>query len=131
MRGWYREPVQPRHHSNAELQYRKYYGGFNDGKLYAYLHLWVCGDFAYMKHIIGHAQYLKDGIMNGLISYSVRECIGNSQIQWLQYGAWAKGSLGAFKKHSGFYEYAILLDLEGDKELLKYAEQKVRTIWRL
>jgi len=131
MRGWYREPVQPRHHSKEELQYRKYYGGFKDGKLYAYFHFWVCGDSAICKHIIGHAQHLTYGIMNGLISWTVRECIGNSQIRWLIYGTWQKGSLGAFKQHAGFQGYAILLDLEGDQALLKYSERMVKTLWRV
>lgn len=130
MRGWYREPVQPRHDSKEELQYRKYYGGFKDGKLYAYLHYWICGDFAVGRHIIGHAQHLKNGIMNGLISYTVRECIKNSQIRWLYYGAYDEGSLGSFKKHAGFQAYAVLLDLVCDPQLLKYAEHKVSTIWR-
>jgi hypothetical protein len=131
MRGWYREPVQPRHHSKEELLYRKYYGGFKDGKLYTYFHFWVCGDYAIGKHIIGHAQHLKYGIMNGLISYAVRECIENSQIRWLYYGLWSKGSLCTFKQHAGFQGYDILLDLGGEQELLDYSRQKVKTIWRI
>ena len=131
MHGWYIEPVQPRYHSKEELQYRKYYGAFKDGKLYAYFHFWVCGDFAISKHIIGHAQYLKYGIMNGLISFTLRECIGSSQIRWLTYSVVSEGSLGAFKKHAGFQGYAILLDLEGDQELLKYSEHTVKTWWRI
>jgi hypothetical protein len=132
MRGWYREPVQPRHHSKEELQYRKYYGAFKEGKLWAYLHYWICGDFAIIKHIIGHAQHLKYGIMNGLISYTVRECIGNSQIRWLHYGRYTgEFSLNTFKKHAGFQKYAFLFDLEGDQELLKYSEHTVKTWWRV
>ncbi len=132
MRGWYREPVRPRYHSQEELRYRKYYGAFKDGKLYAYFHLYLCGDLAIGKHFLGHAKHLKFGIMNGLISYTVRECIENSQIRWLNYADWQrKGSLNAFKQHAGFQEYAILLDLEGDQDLLRCAAQKVRTIWYL
>ena len=131
MRGWYSKPVQPRHHSNEELRYRKYYGAFQDGKLWAYLHFWICGDIAVYKHIIGHAQHLKYGIMNGLISYSVRKCIENSQIRWLYYGDYEEGPLGSFKKQAGFQEYALLLDLEGDQELLKYSERTAKTWWRV
>jgi hypothetical protein len=130
MRGWYREPVQSRHNSKEELQYRKYYGAFKDGKLYAYFHLYICGDFAIGKHIIGHAQHLKYGIMNALISWTIRECIEDSHIRWLHYGRFEKGSLGQFKKHAGFQMYSILLDLEADQELLQYSKHKVRTIWR-
>lgn len=132
MLGWYREPVKPRHHTKEELQYRKYYGAFKDGKLCAYFHLWVCGDFAVGRHIIGHAQHLKYGIMNGLISWTVRECIRNSQIRWLYYGVFSGLiSLNSFKKHAGFQEYAVVLDLEGDQELLEYSKRSVKTLWRV
>jgi hypothetical protein len=133
MRGWYTEPVQPRHLSQEELQYRKYYGGFKDGKLYAYLHIVLCGDFAFFRHFIGHAQHLSYGIMNGLLSWAVGEFIGNCQIRWFKYGELSKASssMHSFRKHAGFHGYAILLNLEGDQELLMYSEHKVKTIWRL
>lgn len=132
MRGWYRDPVQPRHHSEEELRYRKYYGAFKDGRLYAYFHFYICGEIAIGKHFIGHSQHLRWGIMNGLISHAVGECIKDSQIRWLNYGEWwRKGSLNGFKQRAGFQGYAILLGLDGDQELLRYSEQKVRTKWRV
>ena len=133
MRGWYREPVQPRHHSKEELQYRKFYGAFKNGKLYAYLHIVLCGDFAFFRHFLGHAQHLPDGIMYGLVSWTVGEYIENSQIQWLKYGELSKKPrpMHQFRKTAGFQGYATLLDLKGDQELLKYSEQEVKTIWRL
>lgn len=133
IRGWYREPVKPRYHSKEELQYRKYYGAFKDGKLYAYLHVVRCGDFAFFRHFIGHAQHLTYGIMNGLLSWTVQEYVGNSEIQWLKYGELSKSSssMHSFRKHAGFLGYATLLNLEDDQELLKYAKEKVRTFWRL
>ena len=131
MRGWYRKPVQPRHHCEEEIQYRKYYGAFKEGKIYAYLHFWVIGDIAILKHIIGHVDHLKYGMMNGLISYAVRECIGNPQIRWLEYGTYDKSSLSEFKRRTGFQRYAMLFDLGGEQELFRYSKHKVRTIWRL
>lgn len=132
MRGWYREPVQPRHHCEEELQYRKYYGAFKNGKLYAYLHLVLCGDFAFFKHFLGHAEHLTNGIMNGLIDFAVKEYIGHPQIRWLKYGELSdeSNSMHSFRKHAGFQGYVTLLDLGGDQELLKYSENKVRLIWR-
>jgi hypothetical protein len=132
MRGWYREPVKPRQHHERELQYRKYYGAFKDGRLYAYLHIVLCGDFAFFKHFLGHAQHLTNGIMNGLIDFTVREYIENSQIRWLKYGELSdeSSSMHSFRKHAGFQGYATLLDLDGDQELLNYAKKKVRLIWR-
>lgn len=132
MLGWYKYPVQPRYHSKEELQYRKYYGAFKDGKLRAYLHFWVCGDFAIIKHILGHAQHLKYGIMNGLISYTVRECIETSSIRWLDYGVYQEGTpLGSFKKQAGFQKSILLLDLESDRELRKDSQHAVKTLWRI
>jgi hypothetical protein len=131
MHGWYTEPVQPRYHSSEELRYQKYYGAFKDGRLCAYFHYWICGDFGVGKHFIGHAQHLKNGIMNGLISYTVQECIRNSELQWLHYGLYNEGPLGLFKKHAGCQPYTILLDLHDDQNLLKYSERTVKTLWRI
>jgi hypothetical protein len=131
MLDWYGKPVQPRHHPSEELKYRKYYGEFKDGKLYAYFHFWLCGDIAIGKHIMGHAQHLKYGIMNALIAGSVREYVGNPQIRWLHYGTGLGGSLGLFKRHIGFQEYAVLLDLNRDPELLKYSKRTVKTLWSI
>jgi hypothetical protein len=132
MRGWYREPVQQRYHSEEELRYRKYYGAFKNGKLYGYFHFYLCGGVAIGKHFIGHAEHLRYGIMNGLISCVVREYTNSSQMLWLNYGEWQKkGSLNAFKKHAGFQGYAILLELGNEKELLECSRRNVRTIWRL
>lgn len=132
MRGWYREPVQPRHQSKEELQFRKYYGAFRDGKLCAYFHFYICGGVAVGKHFLGHAQHLRFGIMNGLISYTIRECIKNPQVNWLNYGDWQRrGSLNAFKLHAGFKGYAILLDLKDYQDLITYSKQKIRTVWRI
>ena len=133
MRGWYREPVQPRHHSEEELRYRKYYGAFKDGKLWAYLHIVLCGDFAFFRHFLGHVQHLPDGIMYGLVSWTVGEYVGNSQIRWLNYGELSKkpSTMHQFRKTAGFQGYATVLDLEDDQELLNYSEHKVKTLWRV
>lgn len=131
MLDWYGKPVQPRHHSNEELKYRKYYGEFKDGKLCAYFHFWICGDIAVGKHIMGHAQHLKYGIMNALIAGTLREYVGHPQVRWLHYGTGLGGSLGLFKRHIGFQEYAVLLDLKCDQELRNYSERKVKTLWSI
>jgi hypothetical protein len=131
MRGWYREPVQPRYPCEEELHYRKYYGAFRDGKLYAYLHVVLCGDFAFFKHFLGHAGHLTYGIMNGLIDFTVQEYIGHPQIRWLKYGELSEesNSMHSFRRHAGFQGYATFLALDGDQELLMYSKNKVRLIW--
>lgn len=132
MRGWYRELVKPRYYTIEEQQYRKYYGAFKDGKLYAYLHLVLCGDFAFFRHFIGHAQHLRYGIMNGLISWTVKEYIENSQIRWLKYGTLRKKPhpLESFRKHAGFEGYATFIDIEDDHELFKFSKNvRLRPWW--
>jgi hypothetical protein len=128
MHGWYIKPVQPRHHSEEEQCYWKYYGIFKDDRLRAYLNLIQCGDFAFFKHFIGHADHLKHGIMNYLLSCTVQEYVANPHIEWLNYG-WvstvdsSSSSVMNFKKHAGFEAKAALFDLENRLELLKYSKR--------
>ena len=126
MLGWYREPVKPRHLSSEEQDYRKYYGIFKDGYLCAYLYLIICGDCCFFKHIMGHADHLKNGVMYYLISCVLRTFVGHSRIKWLKYGVLtdrAKGGTIEFRKNARFEGYAIFLDLGEDQELLKYSKR--------
>ncbi|MEN6349075.1 MAG: hypothetical protein ABFD08_06735 [Syntrophomonas sp.] len=130
MQGWYRDQVKPRHHSEIEKRYRKYYGLFKDDRLWAYCHLVLCGDFGFTKHFLGHANHLKNGIMNYLLSGMVHEYLDHSHVQWLNYGifpTWSREGTVDFRKHTGFEGYAAFLDLEEDQELLKYSK-RVRAI---
>lgn len=132
MRGWYSKPVQPRYWSPQESKCIRNYGAFKDNRLRAYIHLLILGNFAFPKHIIGHAEYLNDGIMNGLVSYVVKECIRKPEIQWIEYGRFIEGSsLDAFKKHIGFNKYAIIFELSDQKELLNLAKSNIKSIWLL
>ena len=126
MHGWYTEQVKPRHHSEEDRHYRKYYGVFKDDQLFAYLHLILCGDFAYFKHILGHADHLKYGIMYYLVSCTVREYTSHSQVKWLSYGIFPAGSTGGtidFRKHARFEGYSAFLDLEDDEALQTYSRR--------
>jgi hypothetical protein len=126
MHGWYTGPVKPRNHNEEEQRYLKYYGVFKEGKLCAYLHIVICGDHAFFKHFIGHAEHMNYGIMNALLSWTVRTYIGNSQIRWFNYG---KGAESSFKKHAGFKGYATFIDLEGEQELLKFSQHVQARSW--
>jgi len=132
MRGWYRNPVQPRRHTNDELKCKKYMGGFKDGILCAFFHFYLCGNIAVGKHYLGHALHLKNGIMNGLMAYTVQECIKLSNVNWIIYGDWqSTGSLRLFKKHLGFDGYAILLDLSREHKLMEHSRSKIRCHWKI
>jgi hypothetical protein len=109
MRGWYTQPVEPR---EAE-ELKTYYGAFQGERLYGYLHLVVCGDFGFFRHFLGHSDHLNNGIMNGLISWTVDRHAGDRQMRWLKYGPLVTGgdSMSAFKRHAGFAPYATFLEL--------------------
>ena len=126
MLGWYREPVKPRYLSNEEQHYHKYYGIFKDGNLLAYLYLIVCGDCCFFKHIMGHADHLKNGVMYYLISCVVRTYTGHSHVKWLKYGILPDGAKAGtidFRENVRLNGHAIFLDLENDQELLKYSRR--------
>lgn len=128
MRGWYNKPVQPLNLSEKERYYQKYYGVFKDDRLWAYSTLPLCGNFAFFKYFIGHAEHLKYGIMNYLLSSIVNDFIENTHIEWLNYG-WVSPnessniSVTGFKKHTGFKAYATFFDIEDEIDLLKYSKR--------
>lgn len=128
MEGWYAEPVEPREMS----EHRRYYGAFKGGRLYGYLHVAVCGDFAFVRHFIGHAEHLTNGIMNGLILTSVERYAGDSPVKWLKYGPFVDDtdSLNVFKRHAGFGPYATFLELDGDAGLTELARREAVRPWR-
>lgn len=133
MRGWYKEKVQPRNHALEEQPYRQYFGAFLEDKLYAYLHVVRCGDFGFFRHFLGHSEHLPNGIMNGLLSWAVKDYCNNKNVRWLNYGelSSAYSSLHAFKQHNGFKPYATLLNLYGDQEMQEYARRQRRLFWRI
>lgn len=125
MHGWYTEPVKPRNYGKEDKHFLKYYGVFKENRLWAYCHWVLCGDFAFLKHFLGHADHLNNGIMNFLMSCSVKNFIGHSHIRWLSYGMLPAGVSGgtiAFRKSVGFEGYATFLDLENNEALLKYSK---------
>lgn len=119
MHGWYCHPVEPRYLGEEEGRYLKFYGVIKDNRLWAYTHLVLCGNFCYFRDFLGHADHLKNGIMNYLLSCVVRELSAYPEIQWLNYGAVdvslnSGGSAYDFKRHSGFSIYATFFELEND-----------------
>jgi len=131
MRGWYNELVRPRFHPENEMPFRKYAGAFKGSQLCGYLHHVVAGDNVFFRHIIGHADYLPFGIMNGLVSWAVQHFIGHPTVRWLTYGPLprrASGSVFAFKRHCSFAGYATILDLAGHPDPLAHAST-VQSRW--
>ncbi|MFI5013588.1 MAG: hypothetical protein ACHQAY_14705 [Hyphomicrobiales bacterium] len=90
----------------CELQLRKYYGAFKDGRLYAYIVLVVFGHFATINTILGHGDHLKDGIMNGLIDFLARDLVRDGKVRYVNYLTLKGGreGLDSFKRRVGFEE---------------------------
>jgi hypothetical protein len=130
MHGWYVKPVQARYHNEEEQHYWKYYGVFKNDRLWAYANLLLCGNFAFFKHFLGHADHMTYGIMNYLMSCTLRKLIAHPHIEWLNYG-WMLSSQSsnessiAFKKHAGFEAYATFFDLENELDLFKYSKKSM------
>ncbi len=94
----------------CDLQRREYYGAFKDGTLHAYLVLVIFGHFATINTILGHGDHLKDGIMNGLIDFLVRDLVGEGKVRYVNYLTLRGGreGLDSFKKRVGFEEREVI-----------------------
>lgn len=105
MSGSYFEKLAPiGESSGCKLHEQIYCGVFNgEGKLVAYCWLARCGDVAIINRILGHAYYLKDGIMNLLIDAIVLHAHAQD-IEYINYRTMESTTEGLekFKKHVGF-----------------------------
>jgi hypothetical protein len=126
MHGWYAHAAEPRNYTARETEYLKYYGLFRDGHLRAYCHLVQCGDFCFFKHFIGHGDDLVNGVMNALMAGVVTQYSEHSRLRWFMYGTLHKADtpLEAFAKHVGCEPYAVVMDMTGHDDLLRYAHSR-------
>jgi len=94
----------------AGCHIHKYFrlGGFKDGKLYAYCAVAVVNELAILNTIIGHADALTDGVMNGLINFLVKVCYVE-RVRYLNYLTIENSgeSLQGFKRRVGFESYEV------------------------
>lgn len=63
---------------------------FKDAKLYAYITTNFCGEMAAASQILGHGDYLKDGIMLNIWAAFVEVCITRG-IKYIVYSRWNDG----------------------------------------
>lgn len=84
-------------------------GGFRGGKMYAYCAVAVLNELAILNTIIGHADALTDGIMNGLINHLAEMCASMPNVKYLNYLTMESSgdSLQAFKRSVGFESYQV------------------------
>lgn len=89
-------------------------GGFKDSRLLAYCAVAVLNEAAILNTIIGHADALTDGVMNGLINSVVDKFVYNSTaVKYLNYLTMrsATKDLEAFKRRAGFQPYEVFFSV--------------------
>lgn len=89
----------------------EYVGVFDrSGDLRAYCQLYICGELAIINRILGHGDYLKDGVMNLLVCYLVgfANGCGAKALNYLTMSGGRSG-INAFKRHAGFRPMTVEL----------------------
>lgn len=109
-----------------DMQYRKYpdavdypkngefqilhIGGFFGVKLIGYIELYIYGNFAMTNRILGHKNFLKNGLVNGLFGYVVEYAIRKHSFRYLNYLTMLNEKsdrLSAFKHRVGFRNFSL------------------------
>lgn len=104
--------------NGCELHREEFFGVFKDDRLIAYTTIFFYGELGQVNHILGHADHLQEGVMNLLVSETVREVIENRPwvraINYLYpHAGKANGGLGLFKKSTGFFPETVLVTQSG------------------
>jgi hypothetical protein len=83
---------------------KSFYGVFDQRKLVAYCYILKAGDITYIGAILGHNDYLKDGIMYLLLDRIIDNIDG-----WFMYDTFMGNTPGLefFKKNMGFKSYNV------------------------
>jgi hypothetical protein len=87
-----------------------YLGIKNDqGRLVAYLDISCIGEVAYVGPILGHAAFLKDGIMYLLFAEAIRLLMDKKSVRYFMYDTYFGGTDGLrlFKKRIGFQPFHV------------------------
>jgi hypothetical protein len=121
-------PVRMVYNSGCKHHGDGFYGLFKEGKLVAYITLYFYGELAQVNHILGHADYLKDGIMNLLMYEVVNDLIKNRPwvraINYLYSGRRSTATgIALFKRSIGF-EPTNLVVAHDDPQLSQALEEK-------
>jgi len=81
----------------------------SSGKLVSYAWVFKLGDVAIINSLLGHADFLNDGIMYLMVSEIVRETMADPSIQYVMYDTYfgALPGLKMFKDKLGFKPYRV------------------------
>jgi hypothetical protein len=125
---FYERPKKIMDASSCKYHGDTFYGVFKENKLVAYVTFYLYGQLAQVNHLLGHADYLKDGIMNLLMYEAVNDIIKNKPwiraINYLYPGnPGAASGTALFKRSMGFEPWWLLM-AHGDPELAKLLDER-------
>ncbi len=96
----------------------------SEGKLIAYLHLLNGGGILALNKIIGHGEYLADGVMYFMLGELIRQIpdiYPHKRVSYIMYGSWYGGVASAgikyYKTLCGFCGYNIRYHVSGRKNI--------------
>lgn len=106
----YFDPVQPiLFNEQCKFHHVEWYGVQTIGwKLVGYVEAYFIGEMVNISRILGHADYLKDGIMLLLIEELISDCVYQN-VKAVVYNEWDSGTAGLqyFKHSTGFREMEL------------------------
>jgi len=88
----------------------RYFGVLDSsGRLRSYCNIGYYGDFALVSQLLGHKDFLNDGVMYLMMTEIVSELIREKKVTFLMYDTFfgAKDGLKMFKEKLGFLPYRI------------------------
>lgn len=91
-------------------EFIKYFGVFKGNKLVAYLYLRDIGDIWHINRLLGHIDFLKDGIMYLLLVKTISSIIENKRLaRYVLYDTFlgSTDGLTLYKKRIGFSPYRV------------------------
>jgi hypothetical protein len=104
-------------HAKFPVEKNWLYLGIKDdqGRLVAYLDIHCVGELAYVGPILGHAAFLKDGIMYFLFAEAVRVLMDEKSVRYFMYDTYFGGrdGLRLFKKRIGFQPFRVRWRMNG------------------
>jgi hypothetical protein len=92
-----------------------YFGVFRDGRLFAYDGCFVCGEVCMIEQLLGHADYLADGVVPLLLVETAKAvCSEYPNVRFYMYGTFfgAGPSMKRFKRKFGFHPCRVTWKLQ-------------------
>jgi hypothetical protein len=109
-------PISPLGEQLCPRHGYRHYGVLRDGRLYAYSFVRQCGEMMLFSRILGHGDFMADGIMQLLVFEAVKDLQEHSGTRWAVYHLHDSGTEGLqfFKRKMGFGPYRVRWQLAAE-----------------